>query len=130
MDMIAYTYYFIYISISIIYKYKTCDQAEIGNSPIFLFIKLVSDDTRIVAQIAYRILFIVIMSTNQENKNGNTTMAIKLLLWRTTFAGDDGKSDDIYRLIVYEKTFSFSFVLSPSLGDCVFVGIEKKDLIL
>ena len=53
-------------------------------------------------------------------------MAIKLLLWRTTFAGDDGKSDDIYRLIVYEKTFSFSFVLSPSLGDCVFVGIEKK----
>ena len=77
-----------------------------------LHIQVVSDDLRIVAQIAYRILFIVIMSTNQEYKNGNPTMVIKLLLWRTTFAGEDGKSDDIYRLIVYEKTFSFSFVRS------------------
>ena len=77
-----------------------------------LHIQVVSDDLRIVAQIAYRILFIVIMSTNQEYKNGNPTMVIKLLLWRTTFAGEDSKSDDIYRLIVYEKTFSFSFVLS------------------
>ena len=77
-----------------------------------LHIQIVSDDLRIVAQIAYRILFIVIMSTNQEYKNSNPTMVIKLLLWRTTFAGEDGKSDDIYRLIVYEKTFSFSFVRS------------------
>ena len=77
-----------------------------------LHIQVVSDDLRIVAQIANRILFIVIMSTNQEYKNGNPTMVIKLLLWRTTFADEDSKSDDIYRLIVYEKTFSFSFVLS------------------
>ena len=88
-----------------------------------------SDDIKIVAQIANRILFIVIMSTNQEYKNGSTTIAIKLLLWQTTFAGEDSKSDDIYRLIVYVKTFSFSFVLSRNTLS-VILSIERNDLIL
>ena len=58
----------------------------------------------IVAQIAYRILAIVMLSANEEEEkrqsnNDNKTSG------QTTFAGD--RSDDIYRLIIYEKTFIF-----------------------